>query len=608
MSRAMKMMGHHGGRDNKPTIPLSVTIPRLFEYMIRHKNPLIVALIGILTGSGLGLLMPQITRYTIDVIIPQGITSKIWIPIVSLLGLTVGLAIATFVQSYGMALAGQRIIYDLRNNLYRHLQDLSLGFFNTRPTGDLMSRVTNDVGQLQQLVTGGMVDIVADFVTFVGVLVFLFVTDWKLTLFLVPTFPMMYYTTRYFASAMRTAYRKVQENIATVNDHLQQTISSVHVVKSFSNEDYESERFAGFNRMNMNANMDAVKAWATFRPMISLLTSLGTAIVLGFGAHRVMGGHLSVGTLVAFIAYVHMVQRPVRRLTRIMNMFQSAAASAERVFEILDSTPEVMEKPDAIPVPDGPQRITFDSVTFSYDNTRTVIEDFSLCINSGESVALVGPSGAGKSTIVNLLMRFYDPDTGSVSMGETDIRDATVKSIRERFGVVSQEILLFNGTIRENVSYGRPDATEDQVREASLLANADEFIQSFADGYETVVGERGIRLSGGQRQRIAIARAILKNPQILVFDEATSHLDTVSEHLIQEAMGRLLVGRTSIIIAHRLSTIRSADKVVVMDKGRIVEFGSPKDLLSAEGMFATMYQMQSSLGLGSALENGVYRR
>jgi len=588
------MMGRHGGGDNKPTIPLSVTIPRLFKYMLRHKKPLIVALIGILVGSGLGLLMPQITRYTIDVIIPQGITSRVWIPIVSILGLTAGLALATFVQSYGMALAGQRIIYDLRNDLYRHLQDLSLGFFSKRPTGDLMSRVTNDVGQLQQLVTGGMVDIVADFVTFVGVLMFLFITDWKLSLLLLPTFPIMYYTTRYFASAMRTAYRKVQENIATVNDHLQQTISSVHVVKSFSNEDYESERFAGFNRMSMDANMNAVKAWATFRPLIDLLTSLGTAIVLGFGAHQVMGGHLSVGTLVAFISYVHMVQRPVRRLTRVMNMFQRAAASAERVFEILDSTPEVMEKPDAIPVPDDPQKIIFDSVTFSYDNTRTVIEDFSLCINSGESVALVGPSGAGKSTIVNLLMRFYDPDTGSVSMGETDIRDATVKSIRERFGVVSQEILLFNGTIRENISYGRPDATEEQVREASLLANADEFVQTFADGYETVVGERGIRLSGGQRQRVAIARAILKDPQILVFDEATSHLDTVSEHLIQEAMGRLLVGRTSIIIAHRLSTIRSADKIVVMDKGKIVECGTPKDLLNAQGTFATMHHMQSS--------------
>jgi len=566
--------------------------------MLRHRRPLFFALLAILAASGSSLLVPQITRYTIDVIIPNAKASRVWIPVAALLSVTVALALSNFVQSYFMALAGQRIIYDLRNKLYRHLQDLSLGFFQTRPTGDLMSRVTSDVGALQQLVTGGLVDLVADLVTFVGVLFLLFYTDWRLTVFLLPTFPMMYFATKKFGGAMRSAYRRVQENIANVNDHLQQTISGAQVVKSFGNEDYEADRFAGFNRGHMDANMKTVRLWATFRPVIDLLTSLGTAIVLSFGAYRVMGGNLSVGTLVAFISYVHMVQRPVRRLTRVMNMIQRAAAAAERVFEILDSTPEVAEKEDSALLPNHDLGTRFENVSFSYDGESTVIHDFSLGIKPGETVAFVGPSGAGKSTIVNLLMRFYDPDKGRIRMGDHDVRNVTVKSLRDRFGVVSQEILLFNGSIRENIAYGRTNASMAQIEEASQLSNAADFIETLPQGYDTIVGERGIRLSGGQRQRIAIARAILKDPQILVFDEATSHLDSVSEHLIQDALCRLLKDRTSILIAHRLSTIQTADTVVVMKGGRIVEKGTPRELLDSNGLFAAMHELQFSLAAG----------
>lgn len=596
---AFRLMGRGGkGVGDKPAMPLSATLPRLLPFMLRHRRPLFFALLAILAASGSSLLVPQITRYTIDVIIPNAKASRVWIPVAALLSVTVALALSNFVQSYFMALAGQRIIYDLRNKLYRHLQDLSLGFFQTRPTGDLMSRVTSDVGALQQLVTGGLVDLVADLVTFVGVLFLLFYTDWRLTVFLLPTFPMMYFATKKFGGAMRRAYRRVQENIANVNDHLQQTISGAQVVKSFGNEDYEADRFAGFNRGHMDANMNTVRLWATFRPVIDLLTSLGTAIVLSFGAYRVMGGNLSVGTLVAFISYVHMVQRPVRRLTRVMNMIQRAAAAAERVFEILDSTPEVAEKEDSASLPNHDLGTRFENVSFSYDGENTVIHDFSLGIKPGETVAFVGPSGAGKSTIVNLLMRFYDPDKGRIRMGDHDVRNVTVKSLRDRFGVVSQEILLFNGSIRENIAYGRTNASMAQIEEASQLSNAADFIETLPQGYDTIVGERGIRLSGGQRQRIAIARAILKDPQILVFDEATSHLDSVSEHLIQDALCRLLKDRTSILIAHRLSTIQTADTVVVMKGGRIVEKGTPRELLDSNGLFAAMHELQFSLAAG----------
>nr|WP_255512225.1 ABC transporter ATP-binding protein [Planktothrix sp. FACHB-1355] len=538
------------------------------------------------------VLIPQITRYTIDYIIPtKDFKALPWVAgaIVSI-SLLVG--ILNFLRSYMMSLFGQRTIDSIRNDLYRHIQKLSISFFDNQRTGDLMSRLSQDVNAIGNLVNNDIADIFADIFTFVVIVAYLFTADWQMTLLLLITWPLMIYLNQLFAKVLRGAYRDVQQQAAAVNNQIQDTITNINVIKSFGNEKYEIDRFSEQSRSYMEANIRAVRLWSLFFPIIDILNNLSNVVVLVFGAWEVMVGRITIGELAAFLGYINLVTQPIKRSTKLMNLLQLALVAAERVFEIMDTQPEVVEKEEAVTITSVLGRMKFENVEFAYNKREAILHDFNLEIKPGTTVALVGSSGAGKSTVAKLAARFYDPTKGRILLDEYDLRDLTVESLREQIGIVSQETFLLYGTVRDNIAYGKLDATEEEIVEAAKAANAHQFIMSFPEGYNSIIGERGVRLSGGQRQRLAIARVLLKNTRFIVLDEATSALDTESENLIQESLERLFKNRTSLVIAHRLSTIQNADLIVVMEQGRIVESGTHTELLDRSGRYAQLHALQ----------------
>lgn len=500
---------------------------------------------------------------------------------------------------------GERFILDLRVGLYDYLQRLSLSFFEGTSTGELMSRVTNDVNALENFVTHGSALTAIDLLRLVGSATILFVLEWRLAALVLIPVPLLAVLLRYFNSRVRPVYRRVRDRLGDINARLQDSLSGIQVIQAFGQEDRELERFREESEGYYRARVQGIRYWSTFFPGMGFLASIGTVIVLGGGAVMAVRGQLSLGSLVAFLSYVTSFYEPINRLTEVDNVFQQAIAAGERVMELLDESSEIADAPDALELPVLRGEVAFRGVHFRYGakdpetgaDKPQVLHDVSFDMAAGEVVALVGPSGAGKTSIANLLCRFYDPISGLITVDGHDLRTVGLASLRRQVAVVLQDTFLFNSTVRENLLFGKPSATDEELAAAAKAAYAHEFIEGLPDGYDTEIGERGVKLSGGQKQRLALARAILVDPRILILDEATSSVDAEAEYLIQQALESVLEGRTALVIAHRLSTIRNADKIIALEEGRIIEVGDHRELMNRGGLYSQLYRRQLELAV-----------
>jgi len=543
--------------------------------------------------SGLSnVVVPWLIKDVIDKVLANKDVYTLNLIVIGILVLFVLRGIFFFGQSYLMSYVGQKIVIDIREKLYRHLQRLSLSYYDRNKTGIIMSNLTNDVTALQTAIAGNLVSFVQEVVILVGSLASMVYLNWRLTLLTLIIVPLVLLTIHFFGARLREAGHEVQGKIADITALLQEAISGIRIIRSFNREEYEIKKFITQNDYNFQAVMKTTKLTSMLTPFVEFFAAVAVTGIIWYGGISVINGDMTAGALIAFLIYAINLANPVRRISDIYGNVQKSLGAADRVFETLDTKPDVEENMNAVELPQVQGRVQFDNVYFSYDSEHAALQNFNLIIDPGQVVALVGPSGAGKSTVANLLPRFYDVERGSLTIDGIDIRDVTFSSLRRQIGLVPQETMLFNASVMENILYGRLDATEEEVILAAKAANADEFIRQLSDGYSTVVGDRGNSLSGGQRQRIAIARAILKNPRILILDEATSALDTESEKIVQAALDRLMKGRTAVVIAHRLSTVRNADKIVVIDKGRIAEVGTHEQLLAKKGLYANLYAVQ----------------
>ncbi|HET8978411.1 MAG TPA: ABC transporter ATP-binding protein [Solirubrobacteraceae bacterium] len=565
----------------------------LAEILAPYRWRVVAMFTSLVLATAASLAPAPLAKVAIDRGIVRHDTGALDLVVVIFLISAVVYGVATYAQTYLVGWVGQRALQDLRLRLFAHLQSLSIGFYSRNIAGVVISRMTNDVEALDQLVEDGLATLIQSSLTLIGVIVILLVLDFHLALLTLLSLPILFAGALAFRIASADAYRRTREKIAAITGYLGETLSGIRVVRAFGQEEQHLERFEELNDENRAANMTTVHLNAAYFPAVELLSSLVTVEILLIGGFEVINGHTSTGVVFGFIAALNNFFDPIQQLSQLYTTYQSGMAALDKIFGLLDERPEILDAPDAEPLPPIRGEISFDDVSFQYgakDDDQWALRDINLVIEPGQTVALVGETGAGKSTFAKLVARFYDPTEGRVLVDGHDLRDITAHSLRSQMGMVPQEGFLFSGTIKENLVFGRPDATEEQIRDAARAVGADDFIMALPERYDTQVGERGIQLSAGQRQLVAFARALVADPRILVLDEATANVDVHTEGLIEEGLRRLVAGRTAIVIAHRLSTIQHAAKILVMEHGRIVEAGTHDELLDAGGRYWQLYR------------------
>jgi len=576
------------------------------EFMAKYWVRYLLAFVLVNIISIMALITPLLTERIIDEFIPQGDLKGIALYAILVLGVATARAVITYSQRYNIEFTAQKVIYDVRNRLYQHLQTLSFSFFDQNRTGELMSRMTSDVSTLQRAMGMGFINLFSNALTILYTLIILFSKNVQLTLMSLLFMPFLIWSVAEFSVKVRPTFRIVREQMGVFTASMQESITGVRVVKAFAQEEYEIEKFRKENREYYDKNMVSVKLEAFYAPLMSFISTMGTVFLIWYGGMKVVNGSITLGEWMVFNTLIAQLIQPVRMFGWLVSMVQRASASGQRIFEIIDTQSDVTDAPGAQILPPLKGHVRLEKISFSYDNRVYVLEDIDLDVQPGQTIAILGSTGSGKSSLINLVPRFYDPQKGRILIDGHDLRDVTIDSLRRQIGIVLQETFLFNDSLRNNISYGRPGASLEEIMDAAKAAKIHDFISTLPQGYDTVVGERGVGLSGGQKQRMAIARALLMEAKVLILDESTSSVDTETERAIQQAFVKLTENCTTFVIAQRLSTIRNADRIIVLDKGRIVQEGTHDDLLKQEGgIYHQIYQMQLRPQEESPIEPGI---